>query len=207
MFDDDESFNTDELSILEMFPFFQSFPFEAYQFKIEAEGVLNENKMLDPVILKAGGGFVEPDLVHFSYSTKLSNISLSFYTYDIKYIHESAHKITKLDDMAKLLNMSIIEEDFKIKIKAIRAGEKMLKKLGTDLSASSTFSKILDELIELNGISISKKDLKLIKSLSLQIEQSNYDPSQRDVISDFYNLHLHHINIVLGIVIATKIHL
>lgn len=208
MFDDDEdSFKVGAGEIFGLFPFMMSFPFDYYEFELEKHALASENSVLDPIIVKAGGGFVEPHMVNFKYSSDYSDISLSFYTYDIRYIHEYSDKIKKMDALARMLTSAIESKDFIEKINAIKEGEKMLKKLGSGLTPTGTFDKILDQINDLSGSPINKRDLQVVRRLNLKIEQSQYSSEQQDVIRDFYNLHLHHVNIVLGVVIATKIHL
>jgi hypothetical protein len=199
--------NNNEL--FKLFPFFEAFPFEFYEFEFESDGVLNENSLLDPIIIKAGGGFVEPHLINFTYSNDSVYTTLSFYSYDIKYVHESADKIKKMDDLAKSLDDAIKSSDHLLKIKTIKQGERnLLKKIGSSLVKSGGyFDKILDQMKELNEIELTKTEVSAIKSLSLKkIEQLNLPRETVDVVNDYLDMHLHHINIILGIIIATKIY-
>jgi len=207
MFDDEDSLKVESGEIFEVFPFLASFPFDYYDFELEKNALENESSMLDPIIIKAGGGFVEPHLIKFKYSSSQSDTSISFYTFDVRYIHESSDKIKKMDDIARTLQSAIVSNDFREKLRSIKEGEKTLKKIGTGVSSLGIFDRIVDQINEVYGSPLSKSDLQTVKKLNLKIVQSKYSKDQQDVINDFYDLHLHHANIVLGIVIATKIHI
>lgn len=199
--------NSNEL--FKIFPFFEAFPFKMYEIDFEPRGALNENYLLDPIIIKAGGGFVEPHLVNFTHSNSYLHTTLSFYSYDIKYIHRSSHKIKKMDGLAKSLDDAIKSSNYLLKVKAIKMGEEnLLKKIGSGLAESNGyFDKILDQIKELNEINLTDSEVDAINSLNLKkIEQLNLSKEASDVVNDYLNMRLHHINIVLGIVIATKIY-
>jgi hypothetical protein len=206
MFDDDRELNRGLTDLYEMFPFFRSFPFDYYEFELDKSGVNSESLMLDPVIIKAGGGYVEPHLVHFKHSSSFSDLTISFYTYDVKYVYESADKIKKMDELARSLSGAIESTDLEKKLMTIKEGEKMLKKIGSGLLKVGAFDKILDQLNGLSEDKLSKTELRLIKSLSPRIKQHDFSESHIELISEYYDMHLHHINIVLGIIIASKIH-
>jgi len=207
MLDDEREYGSGLTDLYEMFPFFRSFPFEYYDLELDKNAVSNESSLLDPVIIKAGGGFVEPHLVHFKYSSEESDIVLSFYTYDIKYIIESENKIKKMDDLAKSLSRALNSNDIIEKLKVIKEGEKsLLKKIGSGLLYAGAFDKILEQMNEISEAKLSKSDLRIIKSLSFKIGQCDFSKDQLDLVCGYYDMHLHHINIILGTIIATKIH-
>lgn len=206
MFDDEEEYGQGLTDLYEMFPFFRSFPFDYYEFELDKSGVNSESLMLDPVIVKAGGGYVEPHLVHFKHSSNFSDLTISFYTYDVKYVYESADKIKKMDDLARSLSGAINSVDLEEKLITIKEGEKMLKKIGSGLIRVGAFDKILDQINELNDAKLNKTELRLVKSLSSKIKLDDFSESQVEMIGAYYDMHLHHINIVLGIIIASKIH-
>jgi hypothetical protein len=207
MLDDDTEYSNSLTDLYEIFPFFRSFPFEYYDLELDKNAVSNESSLLDPVVIKAGGGFVEPHLVHFKYSSEESDIVLSFYTYDIKYIVENESKIKKMDDLVKSLFRALNSNNIIEKLKVIKEGEKsLLKKIGSGLLYADVFDKILEQMNETSETKISKSSLKIIKSLSFKIEQCDFSKDQLDLICGYYDMHLHHINIILGTIIATKIH-
>lgn len=205
---DGEEYGGDLMDLYEMFPFFRSFPFDDYDIELDTNSASNESSLLDPIIIKAGGGYVEPYIIHFTYSEKLSDIILSLYTYDIKYIVESSDRIKKMDDISKALRRALDSRSLADKLEAIKQGEKsLLKKIGSGILYREAFNKILDQLNEINGNLISKSELKRVKSLSPKISDTYFSEDQMELICGYYDMHLHHINIVLGIIIAVKIHL
>lgn len=199
--------NNDEL--FKLFPFLEAFPFDFYEFEFEYNRGLNETSLLDPIIIKAGGGLVEPYIINFTYVSDNIYTTLSFYSHDIKYVHESADKIKKMDNLVKSLDNAIKSSDHLLKIKTIKQGERnLLKKIGSSLADSGEyFNKILDQLKEINEIKMTKSEASAIKSLSLnKIEQLNLPRETINVVNGYLDAQLHHINILLGIIIATKIY-
>jgi hypothetical protein len=192
--------------VSEIFPFMSSFPFDEYEFELEILEKSNSSSGINPIIIEQAGKFVGPSIINFHTIGELTNISISFYTYDIKFIETQANKIKKMDQLSKALDVAANSNSFLDKLTGIKIGEKFLKKVGTGLSAAPTFNKILDELIVITEISIESDQLKLIKKLDDSIEQKDFDKSQQEVICEYYNLYLHHVRILLGIVIAIKIH-
>lgn len=192
--------------IFEVFSFMRSFPFDEYGFELEMLEKSNSSSGINPIIIEQAGKFVGPSIINFHTTGDLTNISISFYTYDIKFVESQANKIKKMDQLSKALDIAVNSHSFIDKLNGIKVGEKFLKKIGSGLSAASTFNKILDELIVISEISIKSDQLKLIKKLDDSIEQEDFDEEQQEVICEYYNLYLHHVRILLGIIIAIKIH-
>jgi len=193
-------------TIFDVFPFMESFPFDEYHFELEELGNSAERLGINPIIIEAAGSIVEPSLVNFTKHGEIVNISLSFYTYDIEYIYDKAETVKKMDDLSLILNNAVKCKNFKDKLIAIKEGKKFLKKIGSSSAVNGNFNKIFDNLLELMNFSLSSKEDKLIKKLNINIEQDDFNPDIQEIILEYYNLYLHHIRILLGIVIAAKIH-
>lgn len=196
----------DKTSALEVFPFMQAFPYDEYEFSIEKADRSNEISGINPIIIEEAGKMVEPDIINFYTLSELTSISLSFYTYDIKYIESRADSIKKFDKLSSMLNDGLITNSFILKIKAIKEGEKFLKKIGSGLTAVESFNKILLELLNISEISLNINDLKAIKKMDLKLDQEKFSEEEQEIICEYFNFHIHHIRILLGIIIAIKIH-
>jgi len=184
----------------------QSFPFNEYEFDLKILEKSNSDSGINPIIIEEAGKYVSPSTINFYTSGELTNISISFYTYDIKFIEKKSTSIKKMDQINKALDTALNSYDFLDKLIGINIGEKFLKKIGSGLSASSIFNRILDELIIISEIKMRPDQLKLIKKFDNSIKQEEFDDAQQQLIREYYNLYLHHARILLGIVIAIKIH-
>lgn len=188
------------------FPFMQAFPFEEYTFTLEKEDDLTTLSGIDPVVISEAGKFVVPEFVNFYYISKETKVSLSFYTYDIRYILENSKDVKKIDEIREALDYGISATTLLDKIESIKKGEKFLKKLGSSLIVGKSFDGVLDEFLANKGYVVSKSELRKIKSKFKTISEDLYDDELKEIIGSFYDIHLHHIKILLGIVIASKIY-
>lgn len=203
---DAEEIKRDVEGVFEAFPFMRSFPFDEYDFELEKIESSNSSSGVNPIIIEQAGKFVGPSILTFHTAGEVTNTSISFYTYDIKFVESQAAKIKKMDQLNNSLNIALASTDFLIKLEGIKIGEKFLKKIGSGLTAASTFNKIIHELLTITEIKIDTDLLKMIKKLDRSINQEDFTLEQQEIICEYYNLYIHNIRILLGIVIASKIH-
>lgn len=203
---DAEEIKRDVEGVFEAFPFMRSFPFDEYDFELEKIESSNSSSGVNPIIIEQAGKFVGPSILTFHTTGEVTNTSISFYTYDIKFVESQAAKIKKMDQLNNSLNIALASTDFLIKLEGIKIGEKFLKKIGSGLTAASTFNKIIHELLTITEIKIDTDLLKMIKKLDRSINQEDFTLEQQEIICEYYNLYIHNIRILLGIVIASKIH-
>lgn len=192
--------------LFEKFPFLQSFPFDDYEISLEKKDDFGTLSGIDPVVISEAGTFVSPDFVNFNYQGNYTKIHLSFYTYDIQYIHDIADKIKRLDATVKNLDQGLVSDSITDKIKSIKSGERFLKKLGASLIPGRAFDGVLDDFLASDGIKLTKALVNKIKSKSRTLTDDTFDESINKTIRSFYDIHLHHIKVLLGVVIASKVH-
>jgi len=196
-----------DTSIFDIFPFLLSFPFDDYTITLEQGADYLDDLGIDPIVLSAGGGGIAaPDFVNFLHTGKDNRITLSFYTYDINFIVNNSVDILKFDDVRKSLDNGLDSSDLHIKLKSIKIGERFIKKIGKSLVAGSSFNKLLDDLLEHNEHSFSRESIKDIKLKKIKAAEHKYGKTEESIITSFYDLHLHHLKILLGIVISIKIY-
>ena len=195
---------TGQSDLLELFPFMQSFPFGDYIIQLEKADM--DNSGIDPIIIRAAGGIVKPEFVNFFHFNKYTKIAISFYTFDIQFIYESADRIKKMDSIREEIDNALHSNDINVKLNTIRNGEKFIKQIGSSLAVGSSFNKILDEFLAVDNLKIDANTIKKIKSKSPSLDISNLNDDVKSVILSFYDIQLHHIKILLGVVIAAKIH-
>lgn len=186
-----------------LFPFLSSFPFVEYEISVEKS--IEDDIEVDPIIAKEASALSTLDFINFSYKHEDSDISFSFYTFDIEYICSVSKKVRKLDSVREKLDLGISSDDISYKLNCIKEGEQFIKKLGPSLLAGNTFDVILNEMLKLNSAKITSEILDKITRFK-EVDYSEIDYLALDCIMDYYDLHLHHIKILLGIVIAHKIY-
>ncbi len=195
-----------ELAIFEAFPYLSSFPFSDYTMQLDSLDDYSTTADIDPIIIEAASNFVKPEFVNFNYVGKYTKVTLSFYTYDIVFISENVDHIKKLDSVREALDQGLDSMDIIDKILMIKKGEKFLRKIGGSLVAGKAFSALLDTILTTNEITIESKTLNKIKSMFKTVDYEKFDERTKNCIRSYFDIHLHHIKILLGIVIATKIH-
>jgi hypothetical protein len=206
MQEDQEENLTRETAVYEEFPFLIAFPYPEYAMSIERDEDYATAAGIDPVIISAAGGIVKPEFINFHYHNNYTKITLSFYTYDISYISECAERIKKLNYMNEMLNYGLASESIFEKLESIKKGERFLNKLGSSLTVGKAFDKVFDQMLLSSECELDKSNIKKIKSMSKNIVEDEYEHDVLDIIQSYYNLHLHHIKILLGVVIAVKIY-
>jgi hypothetical protein len=206
MDEDHEEQLTKEPEVFEEYPFLQSFPFQEYLMHLDRDEDYGTASGIDPVIISAAGGFAKPEFINFQYQGKYTKVMLSFYTYDITYVSDQSKKIKKLDSVRELLDRGLESRVLLEKIDCIKKGERFLKKLGSSLSVGKAFDNVLDQFLLAEEYELSKTELRKIKSMFKTIDEDEYNDEVKGIIRSFYNIHLHHIKILLGVVIAAKIH-
>lgn len=196
-----------DTTIFDIFPFLLSFPFPDYSITLEQGVDYLDDLGIDPVVLSAGGGGIAaPDFVNFQHTGIENKITLSFYTYDINFIINNCDNILKFDDVRRSIDSGLDSEDILTKLKSIKTGEKLVRKIGKSLVAGSSFNKLFDELLKNNRNSLKTNIIKDIKLKKLKVSEYEYTEVEKSIIDSFYDLHLHHLKILLGIVIAIKIY-
>lgn len=196
----------DKSRLYKEFPFMQAFPFEDYDITLEQEDDFASLAGIDPVIISEAGTFVKPELINFYYVSGDTRVSLSFYTYDVRYILENSKSVKKIDDVRFNLDKGLFSKSLIDKITSIKSGEKFLKKLGSSLIVGRSFDGLLDDILKDINHGLSKSELRKIKFKYKTINEDEYSDSVKKAIGSFYDIHIHHIKILLGIVIASKIY-
>lgn len=196
-----------DTSIFDIFPFLLSFPFHDYSITLEQGVDYLDDLGIDPIVLSAGGGGIAtPDFVNFQHTGEESKITLSFYTYDISFIINNCSHILKFDDVRKSIDDGLNSLAIGEKLKSIKIGEKLIRKIGKSLVAGSSFNKLFDDLLKNNRHSLKADVIRDIKLKRLKVPEYEYTEVEKSIIRSFYDLHLHHLKILLGIVIAIKIY-
>ncbi len=189
-------------TVYELFPFLSHFPFDQYImfYTKEDQNVLSTN------ITSNIRNYVSPEFINFSYLDKYTDVTVSFYVDDIDYIFESSSKIKKFDDVRRQIETAIKSDNMEEKLNALRIGEKLIKLIDQKIAASVIFNKILEHILNTSNVKISKDLMKKIKTKSRIILEMDLEQKTYDIINIFFNMHLNHIMIIIGIIIAAKLY-
>lgn len=199
-----EEINSEDLSVqtvFKLFPFLSSFPFNDYKISIDK---ISDSIEVDPLVAKETS-YNDLYFINFTYQYGESDICFSFYTFDIEFICSVSKKVRKLDSVREKLDKGLTLDGISDKLIHIKEGEKFIKKLGPSLLAGDSFDGILDEMLKLAEVEADSKIIYKIKNLK-EVNSEELDYNTFRCAADYYDLHLHHIKILLGIVIAHKIY-
>ena len=196
-----------ELDIYSAFPFMESFPFEGYEIIIEKEGTDPREMGISPILLKTLGSFGTENRFNFTYIERENAFSISFYQDDICEVAEAAKGIKKLNDVALDLKEGLSERELSKKLEHVQQSKKFIKSLKLPNLLFAPMREVLDEIVKLHETSLSTDCILAVQKLNLQkLENLALTSAQADAIRTFLNFQLHYAKILLGVVIAAKIH-
>ena len=192
--------------IYQILPFMESFPFEDYEIDVEPEGD-DISKEISSILIKTLGSFGASYNINFQYFEEDSAVVVSFHEDDILYLSETASKVKKMDSVLQELDAGLETGDIKQKIEQIKKSKKFIKQLDNDNLTYTRFEPFLSEMLKLNDAVLENElMLELHKLKPKKILTKSLSPEQKDSICAYLNFQLHYCKILLGIVIATKIH-
>lgn len=180
------------------FEFLKSFPFDEYEMTNGEEAIGSETS-LD----------VESDnsmLYNFTYPIPQSEVTISFYEDDICFLYEISSNINILDSVRKHIDLGLESESIVYKMKCIKKTRPFLKKIETPSNTKDLFVSVLEGIQRINTINLPDTMLKDTIKLKEGINLESMHLDEEKTISSYLNFQLHHAKIMLGIIIASKIH-
>lgn len=194
---EDKEIKTMDLSnIYDEFPFMQSFPFNDYHIQLIAN--------FDELGYEAPAELADLT-VSFSYNEKGSDVHIFFIPEDIYFLYEKSKDIKTLDSVRELIDRGLTSPKIEAKTECVLDSVEFLEKVDKSYANIDNFDGILDDLIGINNADFSIIIADKIKRL-LDGESPKLNKLERDVISSYLNFQLHHAKIILGVIIAAKIH-
>jgi hypothetical protein len=192
--------------LYDILPFMEAFPFEDYEIEVEPEGD-DISKEVSSILIKTLGAFGASYNINFQYFEDESAVVVSFHEDDILYLTESAVKVKKMDSVLQDLLAGLASSNIKEKIEGIKKSKKFIKQLENDNLTYTRFEPFLSEMLKLNDAVLENElMLELHKLKPKKILEKNLSPEQAGSIAAYLNFQLHYCKILLGIVIAIKIH-
>lgn len=193
--------------IYSTFPFMASFPFEEYEITLEKEGVDPRELGISPILLKTLGSFGTENHFNFTYVEVEDAFSISFYQEDIAEVAETACRIKKLDSIAQELQSGLTERELGKKLELVKQSKKFIKSLKLPNLLFAPMSDVLEEILNLHSTVLTNETVIAVQKLNVQkLESLALEHAQRNAVESFLNFQLNYAKILLGIVIAAKIH-
>lgn len=180
--------------IYQTFPFLQSFPFEEYK--------LSEGKDSD----HHQEVFKKEDLYDFQYRAADKDVTISFYKEDIEFLNMISENVKKLDSLRENIDEGLKSSNMLVKFKSIEKSKAFLKKVNSPAEDVTTFRSVLDGLQEINEVSLSEGIIKKINRLDKKLVDFDFTVNELMAVHAYLDFQLHHVKIMLGVVIASKIH-
>ena len=180
--------------IYEIFPFLESFPFDEYILSSEKGSEKYEDLL------------TEEELFDFQYSAMDKDITVSFYKEDIEFLNEISEKINQLDSLREEIDKGLESDDILVKFESIRISKSFLKKVKSPAENENVFRSVLDGLQEINETNFSEGIIGKINKLDKSLADYKFTVNESMAIEAYLNFQLHHVKIMLGVVIASKIH-
>lgn len=190
-------------------PFMQSFPFMEYSiFLEEIPGTSAKDLGINPMVISEVGDLESNTRVNFSYISGESTIMVSFYLDDITYIEANQHLVKKLDSIRKDLDLGLASSDPHEKIQMIKKGRAFVRQLKSISLDSPVFEEVLLDICEITEVNLASNIMLDLHKLNTKgsLKGDDLTKRERDVIATYLDFQLHYAKIVLGVLIAAKIH-
>ncbi len=197
----------DNRTVYDSVPFLLSFPFDTYEMSLEVVGVDSAELGVSPILIEKLGTFGTEELIKFTYGNSKERIILSIHVEDILDIEENSSYVKQLDEPFKYLKGAILSDSIGEKISAIKKSKKFINSLRLENISELPLEMALESMSLLNETSVTVDLKAVLYSLSIKkIEAFKATKKEKKMIFDFLDFQLHYAMIILGIVIAVKIH-
>ena len=194
-------------SLYDALPFIESFPFDEYEISLEKIDAIDATQGISPILVKEFGPFESNNTVSFQYFEMGANHTVTFSEDDVLDISESSDLIETLSPVREYLKAAIDSTDLREKVQAIRKSRKFIKQLDLEYLLQVEFVDILGAVLEIYDGKLTSQEKSAITRLNLKkMDECIKSDQSHKIAKAFLNFQLHYAMIILGIVIATKIH-
>lgn len=145
-------------------------------------------------------------LYNFTYDIPQSEVTISFYEDDICFLYETSDTIKILDTVRENIDRGLATADIIHKMKRIKKIKPFLKKINGSTDSKDLFISVLDGIQKLNTTELPNRLLNDTIKLKESINLEDTTRNEEKTISSYLNFQLHHAKIMLGVIIASKIH-
>lgn len=193
--------------LFKVFPFLQSFPFEGYSIIMSKEGSDPSEMGVAPILIEKLGNFGTEHRVGFNYTDGKATAVVSFYKEDVQLLLDNSHLVKKLNKIREDFDGALESKDLELKVEMIKTSRKFIKKVGLPHLLFQPFGGVLDEFIKVYETPLNEEVINGLKRLSVKkVVEQKISKNEEMVVHAFLNFRLHYAKIILGIIIAAKIH-
>jgi hypothetical protein len=195
------------VDVFEAIPFLSSFPFEDYEIEMSVDGVDASELGISPILIDALGTFGTEQYVRFYYDQQGSKTMISVHHDDILDLQYQAEGIQKIDQIFKKIKEALEGDDIRKKVSAVNLSKKFIVNIGVEALILIEFSEVLISLAEAEEVDLNSGLAEALLSLvQKSILQNIKTQNDRRLVTTYLDFHLHYAMIILGMVIAAKIH-
>ena len=179
--------------IYENFPFLKSFPFDEYTLSSGKDADYHEELDKD-------------ELIDFTYKAMDKDITISFFNEDMEFLDIISEKVTSLDSLREDIDNALKSDEMLDKFEGIKKVKPFLKKVKSPAVDVSSFTTVLKGLQEINEVEFSEGIVNKINKLDKKLIDFKFNVNEIKAIHSYLDFQLHHAKIMLGVIIASKIH-
>lgn len=195
------------VDIFEAVPFLRSFPFDEYELEINVDGVDIADLGVSPILIDALGTFGTEQYIRFYYDHHGSKTMVSIHADDILDLQQEAENIQTLDETFRRIKEAIETSDIRKKVSTVKKSKKFIEETGIEALILIQFSEVLAGLAEAEEVEVSHGlSSALLSLVQKSILENTKTQNDRRLVTSYLDFHLHYAMIILGIVIAAKIH-
>jgi hypothetical protein len=188
-------------------PFVQSFPFNQYSISLEEDEVEDYFEDISESLLKNSQPILKEEYLNFFYIDSGLGMLVSINVEDILDLEENSSKIKEMTPIKNYLEEAIKSNDISLKINSIFESKKFIEKIEVPNLINAPFSEILEEISILVETTLTFAQIRALSKLNIKsIEKLDFSKKQMEVLIYFLNFQLNYAMIILGLVIAAKIH-
>ena len=193
--------------VFDSIPFLRSFPFDGYEIEIAVDGVDVADLGISPILIDALGTFGTEEHVKFYFNQDDSRTMISIHADDVLELEQIAKEVQSLNENFKLLDDALKSSDVRKKISNIKKSKKFIASLQLEALIYIQFDEIIPALAEIAEVEITDQ-LKsaLVQLKAKEIISSINSIKEKKFIIEYLDFQLNYAMIILGIIIAAKIH-
>lgn len=179
--------------IYEIFPFLKSFPFDEYTLSSGKDADYHEELDKD-------------ELIDFTYQTMDKDITISFFNEDMEFLDMISGNVTSLDSLRFQIDEALKSNEILTKFEGIEKTKPFLEKVKSPAVDTGSFTTVLNGLQEINEVEFSEGIVNKINKLDKKLIDFKFNVNEIKAIHSYLDFQLHHAKIMLGVIIASKIH-
>jgi len=179
--------------LYENFPFLKSFPFDEYTLSSGKDADYHDELDRD-------------ELIDFTYKAMDKDITISFFNEDIEFLDMISKKIISLNSLRKDIDDALKSNEMLTKFEGIEKTKPFLKKVKSPAIDVSSFTTVLNGLQKINEVEFSNGIIDKINKLDKTLIDFKFNVNEARTVHSYLDFQLHHAKIVLGVIIASKIH-